>query len=154
MLGVYKKTVSYFKNNLPFMGPAGLEPATRGLWVRCSNQLSYRPFRKHYITLFYRFSQAAEYENSGIQHERKIKEKYRFMRQHAWKKRAVRHVRFAQRPLTPLFFHALLIYSALSLFFSPLNPCLYEKSADCGKIFDRKILSPCLYMAIMDILGG
>ena len=28
-----------------------------------------------------------------------------------------------------LFFHAFLIYSGLSLFFSPLNPCPYEKSA-------------------------
>ena len=25
------------------LGPEGLEPSTHGLWVRCSNQLSYRP---------------------------------------------------------------------------------------------------------------
>ena len=30
----------------------------------------------------------------------------------------------------PSFFHAFLIYSGLSLFFSLLNPCPYEKSED------------------------
>ena len=28
------------------VGPGGLEPPTNGLWVHCSNQLSYRPARK------------------------------------------------------------------------------------------------------------
>ena len=27
------------------VGPAGLEPATKGLWVPCSNQLSYGPYQ-------------------------------------------------------------------------------------------------------------
>src|SRR3569623_3345714 len=32
------------------MGPLGLEPRTKGLWVPCSNQLSYRPVRRESIT--------------------------------------------------------------------------------------------------------
>ena len=28
------------------VGPGGLEPPTNGLWVHCSNQLSYRPLVK------------------------------------------------------------------------------------------------------------
>ena len=30
------------------VGPGGLEPPTNGLWVHCSNQLSYRPLRSDY----------------------------------------------------------------------------------------------------------
>ena len=75
---------------------------------------------------------------SGLQHERKIKEKHRFMWQHAWKKRAFRHFRFAQRPFTTLFFHAFLRYSALSLFFFTAESLSsWEK---CGSI---KTVHPC-----------
>ena len=35
------------------VGPVGLEPTTNGLWVHCSNQLSYRPFGGIYF-LFWR----------------------------------------------------------------------------------------------------
>ena len=34
---------SVYKMKLNKMGPLGLEPRTHGLWVRCSNQLSYGP---------------------------------------------------------------------------------------------------------------
>ena len=39
----YKWARNVYKMKLNKMGPLGLEPRTHGLWVRCSNQLSYGP---------------------------------------------------------------------------------------------------------------
>ena len=119
-------------------------------------------------TLIHNFFEACALHRAGHQHEQKIKEKHRFMWQHAWKKRLTamdggrfhaeaifwfcqnslskvymdvhfwRYFRFAQRPFTTLFFHAFLIYSGLSLFFFTAESLSLWEK--CGSI---KTVHPC-----------
>ena len=66
----------------------------------------------------------------GFSCESKIKEKPFYVTARV-KKEGVQALSLRSKAIhNPLFFTLFSYYSALSLFFSPLNPCPYEKSAD------------------------
>ena len=50
-LKLRKQKSRWFTATFLFVGPPGLEPGTPWLWVRCSNQLSYRPGSFHFWSL-------------------------------------------------------------------------------------------------------